>query len=75
MLEYDGFEGFFNCSMIPAGSKFNLTTGYLEKAFKGISEHYGSDRPVDVKYSLKNVYDFAVTKDFPNLALFADANL
>ena len=52
-----------------------MTTGFLEKAFKGISAYYGSDRPVDVKYSLGQVYDFAVKKEYPNLAFFADANL
>jgi len=60
--------------MIPAG-KFNLTTGFLEKAFKGISDYYGPDCPVDVEYSITNVYDFAVKQDFPNLSAFADLGL
>ena len=74
-LQVHPIEGFFNATDLPAGSKVNLTTGFLEKAFKGISDYYGPDCPVDVKYSLTNVYDFAVTKDFPNLALYADADL
>ena len=50
--------GFFNATMIPETSKVQLTTGLLEKLFKGISDYYGPDALVDVHYSLNRIYNF-----------------
>ena len=74
-LQVHPVDGFFNASMVPPTAGFNLTTGFLEKAFSGISEVYGPDAPVDVEYSLTNVYGFAVSESQPDLTLEADADL
>ena len=61
--------------MIPESSKFSLTTGFLEKAFKGISDKYGSDAPVDVHYTLNKIHDLTIAADSPDLSIYADADL
>jgi hypothetical protein len=74
-LQVHPVAGFFNATDVPSTAKFSLTTGFLEKAFKGISEYYGPDAPVDVEYSLTNVYNFAVSGSQQDLTLEADADL
>jgi len=72
-LEVHPIEGFFNSTMVPSTAKFQLTTGFLDKAFKGMSDYYGADQPVDVEYSLPSFNDFTVSLDEPNVGLFANA--
>ena len=52
-----------------------MTTGFLEKAFKGISDYYGDDCNVDVQYSLTKIYDFTVVENSPDLHALADLDL
>merc|ERR1719266_1197200 len=75
LLQVHPVSGFFNSSQIPESSKFQLTTGFLEKAFKGISDYYGPDAPVDVHYTLNKIHDFKIAADSPDLAVYADADL
>ena len=75
LIQVHPVDGFFNSTMIPASSKFSLTTGFLEKAFKGISDYYGPDAPVDVHYNLNKIHDFQITSESPDLTLYADADL
>ena len=70
----DFTSGWFNATQIPAGAKFNLTTGYLDKLFKGMKDHYGSDCPVDVYFSLDKLYGFEVTSK-PQISLSAGLDL
>jgi len=61
--------------MLPEKSKVQLTTGFLEKAFKGISDYYGPDALVDVHYSLNKIYDFVISSESPDMTIYADADL
>ena len=61
--------------MVPSKAKFTLDTGFLEKAFKGISDYYGKDAPVDVHYTLNKIHDFVISSESPDLTVYADANL
>ena len=74
-LEVHPIAGWFNSTEIPAGSKFSLNTGFLDKAFKGMSDYYGPDCPVDVQFELKSIHDFAVAADKEDLTLFGDIDL
>ena len=74
-LQVHPVSGFFNSTMIPETSKFQLTTGFLEKAFKGISDYYGADAPVDVHYTLNKIHDLTIAADSPDLSIYADADL
>lgn len=47
-LQVTDVKGWFNASEVPEDAKFNLTTGALDKAFKGMKKYYGKDAPVDV---------------------------
>jgi hypothetical protein len=71
-LEVHPVNGWFNASAVPSTAKFQLTTGFLDKAFKGMSDYYGADQPVNVHYSLSDIKNFAVTEDAPNVGVFAD---
>lgn len=73
-LEATDLAGWFNAEDVPAGSKFALTTTTLDKAFKGISDFYGPDLPVDIHYEVSNLYDFAIT-EAPGITLFADLDV
>ena len=68
-------NGWFYASELPATSKIQLTTGFLEKAFKGISDYYGPDCPVNVEYKLKSLHDLAIDATSPDLTLFGDIDL
>lgn len=78
-LQVDPISGFFNATELPADSKVQLTTGFLEKAFKGISDYYGPDCPVDVEYNLLSIHDFKFanesSKANPLVALKGDIDL
>ena len=52
-----------------------MNTGFLEKAFKGISDYYGADKPVDVQFDGLKLHDFTVAANSPDLTLFGDINL
>ena len=75
LLQVHPVSGFFNATQIPESSKFQLTTGFLEKAFKGISDYYGPDAPVDVHYTLNKVHDFVIQENSPDITVYADADL
>lgn len=78
-LQVHPVSGFFNSTELPADSKVQLTTGFLEKAFKGISDYYGSDAPVDVEYDLLSIHDFkfgnGTDKHNPAIAFKGDIDL
>ena len=74
-LEVFPIAGRFNASDIPEGSKFNLTTGFLDKAFAGIAEYYGDDKLVDVQFALTKLDNFTVSENVPDLTLYADIEL
>ena len=75
MIQVHPISGFFNATMLPEKSKVQLTTGFLEKAFKGISDYYGPDALVDVHYSLNKIYDFVISSESPDMTIYADADL
>ena len=75
LLQVHPVSGFFNATQIPASSKVRLTTGLLEKAFKGISDYYGPDALVDVHYTLNKVHDFVIQENSPDITVYADADL
>ena len=75
LLQVTDLAGWFNATEVPADAKFQLTTGALDKAFKGMKDYYGPDCPVNVQFALIKLYDFAVTKDTPDLTAYADLNL
>lgn len=74
-LQVHPIDGWFNSTMVPSTAKFQLTTGFLNKAFKGISDYYGTDAPVNVQYNLLSLHDFAVKASSPDLTLFGDIGL
>ena len=74
-LQVHPVAGWFNATEVPAGAKFSLTTGFLEKAFKGISDYYGPDALVDVQFDLKSLHDFTVAANSPDLTLLGDIDL
>ena len=47
--------------MVPESAPINLTTGFLDKAFKGIASYYGANQPVNVYANLTDLGDFTVT--------------
>ena len=47
--------------MVPESAPINLTTGFLDKAFKGIASYYGANQPVNVFANLTDLGDFTVT--------------
>ena len=74
-LQVKDLSGWFNATEVPAGSKFNLTTGFLDKAFAGIAAHYGDDKLVDVQFQLTKLDNFTVSENIPDLTLYADIEL
>lgn len=52
-----------------------MTTGFLEKAFKGISAYYGPDCPVDVEFDVISLRDFTVEEAKEDMTLYADVDL
>lgn len=70
-LQVHPIEGWFNATEAPE----KMTTGFLEKAFKGISDYYGPDCPVNVQYKLKSLHDLAIDAASPDLTLFGDIDL
>lgn len=75
ILEVHPVAGWFNSTEVPSSAKFQLNTGFLEKAFKGISDYYGADKPVDVQFDGLKLHDFTVAANSPDLTLFGDINL
>ena len=75
LIQVHPISGFFNATMLPETSKVQLTTGFLEKAFKGISDYYGPDALVDVHYNLNSIHDFVISSESPDLTIYADADL
>lgn len=74
-LQVMNIEGWFNATEVPASAPFDLTTGTLGKAFKGMTEMYGDDRPVDIQFAVTKLGKFAVSKDTPDLTAYADVEL
>jgi len=75
LLEVHSFDGFFNASQVPETAKFKLNCGTLDKAFKGISDYYGKDTPVDVEYKILKIHDFNLSSEMPYITLYADLDL
>ena len=61
LLEIHPVEGWLNSTMVPESAPINLTTGFLDKAFKGIASYYGPDQPVNVYANLTDLGGFTVT--------------
>ena len=74
-LQVHPVQGWFNATELPADSKVQLTTGFLEKAFKGISEYYGPDCPVNVQYDLKSLHGLNLAAAVPSVTLLGDIDL
>ena len=74
-LQIKDVSGWFNATEVPAGSKFNLTTGFLDKMFTGMAAKYGDDKPVDVQFALTKLDNFTVEENVPDLTLYADIRL
>ena len=75
LLEVHPVHGWLNSTMVPSSAPISLTTGYLDKAFKGISAYYGPDQPVNVWANLTNVYGFTVTAGDQEVSMNADLSL
>ena len=61
-LEVEGIHGFVNSTMIPSSVPFALTTTTVNLLLPGISKHYGADVPVDVRFNVTSLGDFAVSE-------------
>jgi len=75
LLEKHPVDVWVNATDIPASAPFQLTTGYLDKAFAGIAAYYGSNQTVNVRVNVTNVYGFVVTEGKETLGLNADVNM
>ena len=60
MLEVFNIEGWFNSTMVPGGSPFQLNTDTVNVLMPGIASYYGSHLPVDVYFKVNSLGDFTV---------------
>lgn len=74
-LQVKDVSGWFNATEVPAGSKFNLTTGFIDKIFTGIASKYGDDKLVNVQFALTKLDNFTVKETSPDITLYADIEL
>ena len=63
LLEVHPVEVWLNATEIPASAPFQLTTGFLDKAFPGMASYYGANQTVNVFINVTDLYNFAVTEN------------
>lgn len=62
LLEVHPVEFWLNATEIPASAPFQLTTGYLDKVFSGMSSYYGPNQTVNVFVNVTDIYDWTITE-------------
>ena len=75
LLEAHPVNGWLNSTEVPSSAPISLTTGFLDKAFKGIAAYYGPDQPVNVFYNLTHLDGFTVTAGNQEVSMEAGARL
>lgn len=61
-LEVEGIHAWVNSTEIPSGVPLGLTTSSLDILLPGLSDHYGADLPVDVRFNVTSLGEFEVSE-------------
>jgi len=61
-LEVEGIHAWVNSTEIPSSSPMGLTTSSVNILLPGIEKHYGADLPVDVRFNVTSLGNFAVSE-------------
>lgn len=61
-IEVVGIRGWFNSTEVPATVPMSLTTSTVDILLPGIKDHYGADLPVDLRYNVTTLGNFAVSE-------------
>ena len=75
LLQKHPVDIWLNATEVPASAPFQLTTGYLDKAFAGIADYYGANQTVNVRVNVTDIYNFVVTEGKETVGLNADVNM